>query len=395
MRKLARFFRLALFGVVALYMGVKGAYSLFTPEVQEENIRKDMGQIHVVIDIPEEGAECYENRGGSFGEFRILECDNGVVGGGKTVEQGILSRSTDLKKAEADVTLNPGYYRVLIKYTQPEYCGCKEEFKTYYSQRRLVEITPHSLVKIHFQKDGERFYDDDEMIEIVAKREGEERRKEKVVEMKEWLEVFKGNKVHPEAFQNNADPLWLIDARQGSEAARAARVCRLFDQYYYGHRLKAVLEGKSLDSFEKPITLGDIGVFSEDEKLSALHKNVAKKAAIGLFAALRYPIQGMACSRGEGSFSLDNPFEVMDHLAWVMEGENLRPQKLGTSPKKIRNLLINAARREVGVLRGKGNLDELKTGIKDLLNSGYNFSPAELRLTKKEINLIGKARRGI
>ena len=111
-------------------------------------------------------------------------------------------------------------------------------------------------------------------------------------------------------------------------------------------RLDVQSEGRSAISWQ------EIGI--ERAELWKEFAAASKKAVTALFAVYRKPHaeRNTDCGRGEGSWRLDDPGEVMQRLLWVMEGAKLSPADIGTTAPAMRDALVTDYRAYIALYRG-------------------------------------------
>lgn len=149
-------------------------------------------------------------------------------------------------------------------------------------------------------------------------------------------------------FRSNDDWMAIV---KGGRVGSLARLCSQVEKHLDLHSV--VFERLDVqEPDQRSIGWQEIGV--ERANLWKEFQTASKKTATALFAVYERPRgeREVDCGSGEGSWRLDEPGEVMQHLLWTMEHARLTPANLGTTAEAMRATIVTDYRAYISLHRG-------------------------------------------
>lgn len=184
-----------------------------------------------------------------------------------------------------------------------------------------------------------------EMAEAEWDKAHAKSREQRLVEMRvRDIAVAKEAVAH---FRGNDDWITVV---KGGTAGPSAGLCSQIEKLLDLH--STVFERlDAQEPYRGSIGWPEIGV--ERANLWKEFQTASKKAAVALFAVYKRSPgkRSVDCGKGEGSWRLDEPGEVMQRLLWIMEHAELTPVNLGTTAEAMRATIVNDYRAYITMQR--------------------------------------------
>ncbi|MFA5107617.1 MAG: hypothetical protein WC497_04825 [Patescibacteria group bacterium] len=139
------------------------------------------------------------------------------------------------------------------------------------------------------------------------------------------------------------------------------------------------------------LTWEDVGI--NGNEVRSAHDRLGRTLATELIQCLDQPIEsrrGHFIGQGEGSISLDDPWDVGREIVQLVNASGTTIKDYGLSPEQFRAKLVQDARELLGYARTLKGTEQYRWAMQSLGSSinEYNIAGRELGLTQKERDFL-------